>query len=150
MNPRFTNRAASEKRPDESGLTLLELMMAAGVMALALAFLFGSLITISVAGGLTENRASAVTHLSSVLEEIRGLSYDELLAYQPPAFNNLAPTEAITVECYKEDGSALQLPVNPDSLTNPLPNPLQVRCTVAWNDPRGHALQQRASQLIYR
>ena len=150
MNVRLTNRAASERCPDESGLTLLELMFAAGVMALALAFLFGSLITIAVAGGLTENRACAVTHLSSVLEEIRGLGYDELLAYQPPVFNNLAPTETITVECYKGDGTTLQLPVNPDSVTNPLPNPLQVRCTVAWNDPRGHALQQRASQLVYR
>ena len=141
MNPRLT---------DESGLTLLELMLAAGVLALALAFLFGSLITISVAGGLAQNRASAVTHLSSVLEEVRGLSYDELLAYEPPEFDNLAPTEAITIECFKDDGTSLQLPVNPDTLTNPLPNPLQVRCTVAWNDPRGHALQMRASQLFYR
>jgi type II secretory pathway pseudopilin PulG len=150
MNPRLTSRAASEKRSDESGLTLLELMMASGIMALALAFLFGSLIAISLASGLTENRASAVTHLSSVLEEVRGLSYNELLAYEPPDFHNLAPTEAITVECYKDDGTPLQLPVNPDTLTNPLPNPLQVRCTVAWNDPRGHALQMRASQLVYR
>jgi type II secretory pathway pseudopilin PulG len=141
MNPRLTN---------ESGLTLLELMLAAGIMALALASLFGSLVTVSVAGGLTEDRAVAVTHLSSVVEEIRSLSYNELLAYLPPTFNNLATTEHITIECMKSDGTALQLPVDPASLTTPLPNPLEVRCTVAWNDPRGRSLHFRASQMIYR
>ena len=110
MNPRLT---------DESGLTLLELMLAAGVLALALAFLFGSLITMSLASGLTENRASAVTHLASVLEEIRGLSYNEMLAYEPPEFDNLAPTEAITVECFKDDGTSLELPIPPRHFDEP-------------------------------
>ena len=141
MNPRMTN---------DSGLTLLELMLAAGILSLALASLFGSLVTMSVAGGLTEDRAVAVTHLSSVLEEVRSLSYNEVLAYQPPAFGNLGTSELITVECFKDDGTAVLLPVLPTSLTAPLPNPLQVRCSVAWNDPRGHALRMRASQSLYR
>jgi len=134
----------------ESGMTLLELMLAGGVMTLALTFIFGSLITISVVGDLTEERSVSVTHLASVMEELRGLTHEELLAYRPPTFQGLGPGETVTVDCYQADGATLRLPINPASLVDPLPNPLRVQCTVTWRDERGHSLTITGSELYYQ
>lgn len=125
-------------------------MLAAGVLTLAMVSLFGSLVTVSVAGGMNRDREVAVTHVATVLEELRSLTYDEVLAYQHPAFGNLQPSELVTVDCFKSDGTTLQLPVAAGTLAAPLPNPLQVRCTITWADSRGHVLQQRATESLYR
>lgn len=136
--------------PGNRGFTLFELMLASGVLTLALVSLFGSLVTISMAGGMNKDREVAVTHVASVLEELRSLSYDEILAYQPPAFNNLQPSELITVDCFKSDGAPVRLPVAAGTLATPLPNPLQVRCSITWADSRGRVLQQGATESLYR
>jgi type II secretory pathway pseudopilin PulG len=135
---------------NESGMTLLELMFAAGVLGMALTLLFGSLLTISAVGGMAEGRGIAVTHLASVMEQLRALNYNEMLAYQPPGFTALGATEQVKVECFKDDGTTVQLPVAPGSLPTPLPNPARARCTISWYDQRGHALSLNASQLFYR
>jgi type II secretory pathway pseudopilin PulG len=135
---------------NESGMTLLELMLAGGVIALALTFVFGSLVTISMAGNLTQDRGVGVTHLATVMEELKGLTYAELLAYRPPTFQGLGPGETVAVDCYQDDDTPLRLPVNPASLVNPLPNPLRVQCTVTWHDERGHNFRITGSELYYQ
>ncbi len=135
---------------NESGMTLMELMLASGVMAVSLTFLFGSLLTISAAGDITANRTIAVTHVSTVMEQVRTLTYDELLAYQPPVFVGLGMSETVHVEYYQADGTTVVPPIAPGALANPLPNPLTVKCTVTWYDPRGHAFRQVGSEMVYR
>lgn len=137
-------------RHSESGATLLELMVAASVMAMGLTFLFGSVITISAVGGATEGRNVAITHTSSVMEELRSLTYEEMLAYRPPVLTGLGTSETVVIECFKDDGTSLTLPIDPATLTSPLPNPLPVQCTVSWRDQRGHNLHLAASELYYR
>lgn len=146
LQPTVTTRA---KKHDE-GMTLLELMFAAGVTAMVLSLLFGSLVSVSVAGGVTANRAAAVAHLSSVMEELKTLAFNDLLTYQPPDFADLGPTEIIQVRCYYSDGTHITLPVDPATIATPLPNPFPVQCIVQWQDARGHWVIKTATQLFYR
>jgi len=141
---------SGRNRPDgpASGMTLLELMLAVGVMTLTLSYVFGSLLAVTAAGGVTEGRCVAVTELTSVLESMQGMSYDALIACQPPARTALRG-EGVTLECFKADGTALTLPTTYALLATPLPSPLQIRCTVSWLDDRGHNLAVTATQLFY-
>jgi len=140
----------AKARKHNEGMTLLELMFAAGVTAMVLSLLFGSLVSVSVAGGVTANRGAAAAHLSSVMEELKTLSFNDLLIYQPPDFADLGPTEVIQVKCYYSDGTSIALPVDPATITTPLPNPLPVQCIVQWQDARGHWVVKTATQLFYR
>lgn len=144
-----TTAAIRNKPSGEAGFTLLELMFAAGILGMALAFLFGSLVTVSVASRATEDQGVAVTHLTSVLEELRARSFDDLLTYEPPTFGNLNDTEQITVRCFKSDGSALTLP-STLTLTEPLPNPLQVQVQVTWQASQGRVFSKAATQFLFR
>ena len=56
---------AETVRIKRAGFTLLELMFAAGVLATALAILFGSLVTMYTLGEVNEGRTKASNHLSS-------------------------------------------------------------------------------------
>lgn len=129
-------------------MTLLELMMAAGVLTLTLSYVFGSLLSVTAAGGVTEGRSVAATQVSSVFESMHGMSYSALIACQPPVFTALR-AENVTLECFKTDGTALTLPTTYTLLATPLPNPIPIRCTITWQDERGRSLSSTATQLFY-
>ncbi len=133
------------------GFTLLELMFAAGVVGLALAFLFGSLVTITMASNLTQNRAIVATHISTVMESLHGAGLQQLLTYTPPTFTALGhgAAEVVQVEAILTDGSVLALPVDPTTV-GPLPNPLLVRCRVNWIGAGNRPLTLDASRFFYR
>ena len=138
---------------EQSGVTLIELMFAAGVLAMALALLFGSLLTISSAGEVTRSRGVAATHLAGIMEELHGLSYGALLEYIPPSLDGAGVEEVLEVECFDASGGALALPVDAEtfeSLAEPLPNPLRVQSTVTWYDAQGHEFSFSVSQLYHR
>jgi type II secretory pathway pseudopilin PulG len=132
-------------------MTLLELMFAAGIVGMALAFLFGSLVTISLASNLTQNRAIVATHIATVMEELHGAGLQQLLTYTPPVFTGLGlgAAEIVQVEAVMDDGSVLALPVDPATV-GPLPNPLLIRCRVNWIGAENRLLALDASQFFYR
>lgn len=131
------------------GMTLLELMFAAGVVGLALAFLFGSLVTITMASNLTQNRGIAVSHMATVMEELHGAGLQQLLTYTPPVFTNLGTSEVVQLEAILDSGTVLALPADPATV-GPLPNPLLIRCRVSWIGVENRPLTLDASQLFYR
>ncbi len=134
----------------KGGFTLLELMFAAGIVGLALAFLFGSLITISIASNLTQNRAIAGTHIVRVFEELRGASLQQILTYTPPVIQELGPSASETVRLEALLGAGyVVLPVDPTTVAS-APNPLLLRCTVTWTGAENRPLSLDASQFFYR
>ena len=140
----------------ESGMSLVELMLAAGVMAVGLSMLFGSLVGLSAVNKITEDRASAVAQLSAVMEEIQPLNYDGVLKYQPPQFTYLGPLETVTVNGYKADGTTeFSIPVSPTAPPTGLPtgsgaSPLRVKVTIAWYDNKHRPFAVNASRLFYK
>lgn len=125
-------------------------MIAASIMVIGLVLLFGSFFTVSETADISQSRAEAMACLSSVLEEMRGLNYEQLLAYQAPAFQNLPGNTVISVQAFGADGGAVALPVSRDALDEPLPNPCEVQATVVWSDRRGRRLTTRLSAMVGR
>ena len=142
-------------------MTLIELMFACGILAMTLSFLFSSLLGISVIGRLSESRTSASTTISSLLEEIQTMSYDDLLAYEAPDIEGPGVAHTVKVECVlpgdslagteggessSEEISTLELPL-PETFSGTLPNPLEIRVTLTWREASGHTFRASASTM---
>lgn len=144
----------------EDGMTLLELMFACGVVAMALSFLFGSLLSLNVVGDLSQSRGLAVNHLSSVMEDLRHLSLEQLTEYAPPTLFGVGVLERVEAQLHASDGTVIPLPLPAEllaSATDPaamldatLPNPCRMDVTLTWMDERGHAFSVSASEMRYR
>jgi prepilin-type N-terminal cleavage/methylation domain-containing protein len=141
----------------DSGFTLLELMLAAGVMAIALAMLFGSVIAVGGLGKLAEDRASAAAELTSSLERVRAMSYAGLLQYSPVKPLHPGVSRNLIIEIFNGSGASFKLPyMSPPALSAPapslpeFPNPLEVRVTLVWEDTLGRAYSMQASTLVWR
>ena len=131
-------------------MTLIEVTIAAAVLAVALVFTMGSIISIAATGRINEDQTVAAAVLSTMHEQFREMSYDELIAYQPPTTSELGATTTVTVVCYDGGGTALALPVSPGSLSTPLPNPLEVQVTLTWLDEMGRPFSMRTTALYGR
>lgn len=132
---------------NESGMTLLELMFAAGVLAVTLALFFQSLINITAADELNNERVVARTHATSIFEDLRGRVYAQFLAYTPPTFPNAMRNETVSLLCTQADGTTVSLPASASLV---LPNPVTLQCTVTWLDTVGHSMSQTFSQQFRR
>jgi len=144
---------------NNAGMSLVEVMFAMGILATTLSLLFGSLISISVVGKINEEKAVANTALSSTLEELRGKPLKDLLLYAPDTPDKPGVERSVLLECYDEDGTAIELPmdlaVDPDSgalleALPSLPNPLEVKATLLWTNEKGHVFKAYATTSVSR
>ncbi len=134
---------------DENGVTLVELVIAAGILTVAMVLLMGGLIEMNQTNAISENQAVASAQLESVVEEIQSLSYEDLLAYQPPAFDGLGADSAIVVEAFRSNGGTVMLPVGA-TFSETLPNPAPVRVRIVWVDLQGRAYASAVSTFHRR
>ena len=138
----------------QSGMSLLEITFAAGILATALSLIFGSLISISLLGSLNEDKAVANTELASVLEEIRSLDFSDLMTYTPENPTKPGISRTVSLECYDADGGAVALPIavaDGEDVTLPdVPNPLEIKVTILWSNDRGHIFQAHATTSVGR
>lgn len=144
-------------RKNDEGLTLLEVTFATSVLAIALAMLFGSLLNLRLIGQTSGEKSVALAHMASVMEEIRGLTLEQLMTYQQPAFNGPGEDQAVLIECFDKDGAAVGFPVKPDDAgevtlpaTGLFPNPAPIKVTFAWTDASGRVYSVRASTEVAR
>ena len=138
-----------------SGMSLLEVTFAAGIMATALSLLFGSLISISLIGRLNEDKSVANTELASTMEQLRSLEFSDLMTFTPPSPTTPGVEQTLTLEAYLADGTVLALPLTPDeagevAVPPNLPNPLEVRATLLWRNEKGHIFQAHATTSVGR
>lgn len=136
----------SRKFRANDGVTLVELMIAAGILATVFVFLLQGVIDIDTTNSIGANYVVANTQLSSVVEEIRSLTYDELLAYQPPALPGLGASASMQVACTDNNGAQIMLP----TATGSFPNPIEVQVTILWQDKHGRLHTDRMSTLHRR
>jgi type II secretory pathway pseudopilin PulG len=140
---------------DEFGFTLLELMFAGGILAVGLAMLFGSLISITSVGKAAEQRQVAAGYLVTVMEQLRGSTYAQLLEYVPPTVQDLGSSAGVVVECVDEEGDLVTLPLGSEEgeegpSADDLPNPLEVRATVIWVSIDRRATSLSSSTMFWR
>jgi len=138
------------RRSSESGVTLIELMLACGVVAMTLALLMGSLLGMTSAGALQSDQARAAVVLAGTIETLRYMNYPNYLSYTPPAVTNgPGKSSAVTLNYYDSAGSAVAIPIAGAAPAS-LPNPLEVRAQIIWQDQRGHAYAQTLSAMLPR
>lgn len=141
-------------RCNNTGMTLLELMFASGIVATAMSVLFGGLMSISIIGRLNESRTVAAIALAGVMEEINTLPLDQIAKYIPPEVSFPCQDYNLSVECLvpSDDESdesglkALALPLGADSSVK-LQGPLEVRATLTWRENGGQIFQVKASTV---
>ena len=134
----------------EAGATLVEVMLAAGMMCTALVLTMSSFISVSATSAQTEDQMVATAALSSTLEDMRAMDFEGLMAWQPTAPAGLGSAAMVTAVCFDTGGTSHSFPVYTDSLSTPLDNPLEVQVTVTWIDKSGRAQVMRASGMYGR
>ncbi|NTW99818.1 MAG: hypothetical protein HGB35_07825 [Geobacteraceae bacterium] len=130
------------------GFTLIELMFAAGVLAMGLGMLFGSLISMNLMVQVAEGKTKATAYMSSVLEQVRETPRSTLFTFSPVAAPQ-CPGYAMRVvlDAVNTDGSTVRLPLANAAAGSALPSPLVIRATVAYTTPRGQEFSMTSTTL---
>ncbi len=144
-------RIAGKRQQSQAGFTLVELLIASGIIGVALAMTMGSLVSVSTAQRTTEADAIAAAHVSSILEEIRAITaIEDLFTYVPPNLRGLGAAEVVTYSCIDTTNTEIALPLAAGAARPTLPNPAEVRVTVQWMDPEGRVRTEQASTFHRR
>ena len=157
----FTRQKSSDH---ESGATLLELALASAVLIVAFVVLFGSIFAMSRVTGSSEEHALALSHITRTIEQLSDRTHDELLRFDGHLNVEPGPLRAETIEVeyfYRADAGerggageggpspSIRPPMlDPGSVAR-LPNPVEVRVTVLWEDKRGRVLSRSALAAVY-
>ena len=140
-------------RKSNAGMSLLELTFAAGVLAMALSLLFGSLMSIALVARINSDKAMANTILSGVLDDVRGMSLDDLKSYEAPTLEQLGVNRVVSLAFFDAKGAEIPLPLKEEDESledEDLPNPLEVVAMLLWTDEKGHVFHTRAAMLVAR
>ena len=139
-------------RPD-AGLTLVEIMVATGVLVTALVMVMGAMLHMMEWQRATEEQHSALNTTTSIIEEMRNMNTEDLLVYNPNIALYQAQAEGLArrtpqiqlqIDVINPDtGTTWQLPATQDGdeakvLADQLPDPYKVRVIITWHDSRGH------------
>jgi len=144
-------RKAKSGGTSDGGFTLVEVMFAAGTLALALTLLFGSLISINLMGEVNEGRAKASNHLASVMESLRSRSLNDVITQEIPLYTEDDVEIAVALEAVNTSGERVSLPVTDVvQAMAALPDPVEVVATAVWTDTRGRMYTSTASTMVGR
>jgi len=136
---------AKRRIRSDAGFTLVELIIASGVVGLSMAMAMGSIMSVATAQRTTEADAMATALVTSVLEEIRGTtSIDDVYTYVAPDITNLGlgSTAVVSVACVDTANNVIPLPLTAspgaaDIVEPTIPNPVEIQVTIQWMDQEG-------------
>ena len=137
-------------RAREEGFTLVELCVAAGIMAVVFLFMIGGVIDVNGSNQVIVQRTIAQSTLQSTFEQMRSLTIDEIAVYSAPVLDGLGAQAAISLSCVDSSNNAVPIPLSDPTSASSLPNPLEVRATVTWRDPSGRLLSQQLATMYRR
>lgn len=143
-------RARRRRLPDNAGVTLFEVMVAAGVTLVAIVAAMGSVVSIASTSTVSETQIMATNIISSVMEQLRTIPTSDVVAFDPPADLARRTGTAIQVTCFDTNGDGHQTPFDPSAAGVTLPNPLPVEVMVTWRDNHGRPYTKRSSALLPR
>lgn len=141
----MTSRLQNQKRRADSGMTLVELVIAVGVLAVALGMMFSSLISLYSMAQIAEGRTRAAMIMTSVVENMRAMDFETLMAWNPNPIDFEDADAVVVLEAIDMNGDAVELPSQAAAAN--FPNPMEVRVTVVWTQLRGRVYSFTASTL---
>jgi len=131
----------------QKGMTLVELMFAAGILAFVLSMIFTSVIAMGMNREIHTQRLQAESVVNEILDQISRTDSSQILNFRPilpdlPGINGVVQVEAI-----RPDGAPITLPNSGGNFN--LPNPFEVRVTLSWKTTdRGYTITKRASTYV--
>jgi type II secretory pathway pseudopilin PulG len=136
-------------RKNNAGMTLIELVFAAGVLAVAISTMVGALLTLTVMGDVAEGRTQATTALAGVMDRTRAAG-PSILTEAPAPLVIDGKTMAISMEIINTSGTNIEVPIALDADGNlpTLPDPLEVMVTIMWEDNRGRVYTTRSATIL--
>lgn len=143
----------------EAGMTLLELTIAAAIMASTLVFILGSIVSLSMTSDVAADQASTMTYMTTVVEELHRATESDLRAYAPPTPLTQDIEQTVTIEyVLNADGATISPPI-PEPVVGGLggtqaevnlPNPLHVRVTVDALSKSGRHFTMQTATMVRR
>ncbi len=130
----------------QQGMTLIELMFAAGILAFVLSMIFTSVVTVGMNREIHTQRLQAESVVNEILDQISRSDSTQILNFRPnlpelPGTNATLQVEAVTAA-----GTPITLPASGNIN---LPNPLEVRVTLTWQTTdRGYTITKRGSTYV--
>lgn len=138
----------------EAGMTLLELSIAAAIMASSLVFILGAVVSLSMTSDVAADQAASMAYVTTVMEELRRAPEDDLLAYVPPEPSADMPEQSVEIKYFlNEDGGVLVPPVDPLSASgdvDELPNPLHVSISISGITKSGRHYTIQSATMVRR
>lgn len=84
-----TDLPAPQMKSHSKGFSLIELVVSIAILLIAISGLLVTFISCILMNESNSNLVTAVNDAQYVLEQIKGLAYDDIDAYTPPTFTNL-------------------------------------------------------------
>lgn len=130
------------RRTSEDGFSLIELCIAAGIMAVAFLFIIGGVVDASNSNSVVNGRMLANAQLESTLEQLRAMTFANMIISAPVQVRGLGASATMTMQAVNAAGGLVNFPITNAAVVAALPNPLEVRATITWRDARGRLLTQ--------
>jgi len=129
----------------ERGMTLVELMFAAGILAFVLSMIFTSVISVGVNREIHTQRLQAESAVNEVLDQISRTDASQILSFQPDVVLLPGNSAVLQIEAVTADGLNISIP-SADQVS--LPNPVEIRVILSWQTDRGYTITKRASTYV--
>jgi type II secretory pathway pseudopilin PulG len=159
----MSHRISRQPWRSEAGMTLLEIMFAAAIMASTLVFMLGSIVTLSMTSDISGDQAAVMAQITGIVEELRNLSEADLLYYVPPEPPPGSPEQTVQISYTLHGGDSFIAPWIPDApdvddsgaeqpaaAAPALPNPLYVQITVAGLSKTGRHFVIQSATVVGR
>ena len=151
-------------RHSNAGMTLIEVILAAGITATVLTMIFSAMISMGMITEINESRTAASEAVASIIEDMVSRPFDEVLEYIPPRIEGPGRYHYIEVGLVLPAQSAsggetgegnelniVFLPVDPETFDDSvLPNPVEVGARITWQEPNGRVFQVYATTTMER
>ncbi len=134
-----------KKHKKQQGMTLLELMFAAGILAFVLSMIFTSVIAVGTNREIHTQRLQAESVVNEILDQISRADTTQILNFRPVVQHLPGENPVLRVEAITTSGNPIILP----SASNAnLPSPLEVRVTLSWRTTQGYTITKRGSTYV--
>lgn len=141
----------TKRRTNEEGIMLVELMIAAGILVVALVMVMGSLLSVWQVIAISEQRINVSSEVTTILEEVQSLTFEEILDYDPAPLKGSLTTEYTKLAMFDAEGQEIALPISEELLNlETLPNPVEIKVTVSMHRNNRAPITRSASTLVRR
>jgi prepilin-type N-terminal cleavage/methylation domain-containing protein len=146
----YESKNGPKLSPDgESGFTLLEVMIAAGIILIGLVAVMNSVVSTNSLRASADDRTVVRARLATVIDELRRADADGLRNYTPPSFTDRSPAIEIEVEyVMNEDGERASPPITDEDIE--IPNPVEIHITSTATFSAGRTVTTHTAAILRR